>query len=217
MKAIILLSGGLDSAVAAAWAKRKWGRGLYGDCLALCFDYGQRHRKEITFSKRLAEYFGWYWNLLIIKIPAQSALTGLSEDVNQIVRGLPASFVPGRNLIFLSYAASVAYNYGATSIVGGWNFLDYSGYPDCRPEFLKSMEVTLNYALGVSPTISISSPLINLYKKEIILKGQELKVPFDLTWSCYEGGDKPCGVCGSCKFRAKGFEEIGIKDPLLEV
>jgi len=212
MKAIILLSGGLDSAVAGAWAKKEWGE----DCLALCFDYGQRHDKEIGYSRRLADYFGWPWHYWKIEIPAQSALTDKVKDVNQTVRGLPASFVPGRNLIFLSYAVSVAYHHEALHIVGGWNQVDYSGYPDCRSEFLVETEAVLNLALGYSEhTLCLHRPLIDRDKKQIISMGQELKVPFEMTWSCYEGWDKPCGVCGSCLFRAKGFKEAGIKDPLL--
>ena len=212
MKAIILLSGGLDSAVAAAWAKQEWGQ----DCLALCFQYGQRHDKEISQSHVLADYFGWPWKLLTIEIPAQSALTDKTKDVNQQVRGLPASFVPGRNLIFLSYTASVAYRFEALDIVGGWNAIDYSGYPDCRHEFLMDAEIAINSSLGITtPCVTVHPPLIDLNKKQIIQLGQELKVPFKMTWSCYEGWDKPCGVCASCKFRAKGFSEAGIKDPLL--
>ena len=212
MKAIILLSGGLDSAVAGAWAKKEW----HKDCLALCFSYEQRHTKEILCSTRLADYFGWPWKLLNIVIPAQSALTDKTKDVNQQVRGLPASFVPGRNLIFLSYAASVAYHHEASNIVGAWNSIDYSGYPDCRPEFLQAAEIAINYALGTD-RLCIHRPLIQMAKVDIIQLGQKLKVPFEMTWSCYEGWDKPCGVCGSCKFRTKGFEEAGIKDPLLIV
>jgi len=212
MKAIILLSGGLDSAVAGAWAKKEWGE----DCLALCFNYRQRHNKEIRCSQNLAAYFGWPWHLLDIVIPAQSALTDPGKDVNQTKRGLPASFVPGRNLIFLSYAASVAYHFEATEIVGGWNYIDYSGYPDCRPWFLQDAEMAINSALGLTiPGIVVQAPLIDLDKKGIILMGKELSVPFKMTWSCYEGWEKPCGVCGSCLFRAKGFEEAGFKDPLL--
>lgn len=212
MKAIILLSGGLDSAVAAAWAKKEWDY----DCLAICFNYSQRHHKEIGYSKRLADYFGWPWKFLAIDIPAQSALTDQKKDVNQIVKGLPASFVPGRNLIFLSYAASVAYHFEASYIVGGWNWRDYSGYPDCRPEFLQAAEIAINYALG-SDRLYVRRPLIQMAKVDIIQLGQRLKVPFEMTWSCYEGWEKPCGVCGSCKFRAKGFEEAGIQDPLLGI
>ena len=214
MKAIILLSGGLDSAVAGAWAKKEWGQ----DCLALCFQYGQRHGKEVSQSHILADYFGWPWRLLTIEIPAQSALTDLGKDVNQQVKGLPASFVPGRNLIFLSYAASVAYHFEALNIVGGWNSIDYSGYPDCRLEFLEDTELVINSSLGYDfQSLMVRKPLIELNKKEIIQMGQELQVPFEMTWSCYEGWDKPCGICGSCLFRAKGFEEAGIKDPLLIV
>jgi len=209
MKTIVLLSGGLDSAVAAAWAKEEWHEG----CLALCFNYGQRHTKEILCSRRLAGYFGWPWKLLNIEIPAQSALTDKAKDINQTVKGLPASFVPGRNLIFLSLAASVAYHHEASNIVGGWNWIDYSGYPDCRPSFLYATQVAIREALGVE--VTIHRPLVTMDKAEIIRFGLMLQVPFDMTWSCYEGWEKPCGSCGSCLFRSKGFKEAGIKDPLL--
>jgi 7-cyano-7-deazaguanine synthase len=237
MKAIVLLSGGLDSAVAAAMAKEQG-----GEFIALSFNYYQRHRKEVECSYELAKYYEWAWNCYDIRIPAQSALIdtalwrnqqALSElgmvvdkpNVNEMVRGLPASFVPGRNLIFLSYAASLAYQVEADTIVGGWNAIDYSGYPDCRLEFLVSTELAINHALGGGTEPDLESfglfnrlriyhPLVFLNKKEIINEGIRLNVPFELTWSCYEGGEKPCGVCGSCNYRRKGFEEAGVKDPL---
>lgn len=211
MKAIVLLSGGLDSAVAASQAHALWGT----DCLAIIFDYGQRHSKEIQNAKKLADRFGWVWIIQKFSVPAKSALIG-EGDVNQIVRGYPASFVPGRNLIMLSFAASVAWTLEAEVIVGGWNVIDYSGYPDCREDFLSSMEKTLNLALGYEQyyKIRIRRPLILMNKKEIILLGKDLGTPFELTWSCYEGGEHPCGVCGSCLHRQKGFREAGIEDPV---
>lgn len=209
MKAVILLSGGLDSAVAAAWAHKMWGK----DCYALNFYYNQRHTKEVYYAQDLAAHFEWSYKLVYIKIPTESALISNSGDVNKIVRGLPASFVPGRNMIFLSLAASLAYTLEAENIVGGWNVIDYSGYPDCRIDFLKSMERTINYALGYDyPKMSIQYPLITFNKKEIILMGHELKVPFGMTWSCYEGGEKPCRICGSCLHRQKGFIDAGLED-----
>lgn len=210
METIILLSGGLDSAVAAAWAKKEW----HSSCLAVCFDYDQRHRKEVNHSRSLAQWFGWPWRLVTVQLPVESALVSKKGDVNAMVRGYPASFVPARNLIMLSYTASLAWNYEAKNIVGGWNIIDYSGYPDCRSSFMNSCEETIQEALG-SKEYRIHSPLIALDKKEIIKLGVKLKVPFEMTWSCYEGGRKPCGECGSCKFRAKGFEEAGYDDPLI--
>lgn len=210
MKAIVLLSGGLDSAVAGSWAKMRFKE----DCVALCFDYGQRHKKEIECSRKLADHYGWSWRMLTIEIPAQSALLDPAKDLNQKVKGLPATFVPGRNLIFLSYAASLAYHFDAERIVGGWNDVDYSGYPDCRPQFLSMAGIVLNLALGFVGKIDVTGPLLGLSKKEIVLKGKELRTPFHLTWSCYFGGETPCGECDSCRFRKKGFEEAGVKDPL---
>jgi len=212
MKAIILLSGGLDSAVAAAWAQQRWGN----LCMALIFDYGQRHNKEIVKAKKLAEHFGWPSIMQKFSIPSTSALTGVG-DVNTMIRGLPASFVPGRNMIFLSMAAAVAYTLEIEHIVGGWNIIDYSGYPDCRSDFLSSMEKTINLALGYGDyyKVRVERPLVLMNKKEIVLMGQELGVPFGMTWSCYEGGEKPCGVCGSCINRRKGFIEADIEDPLI--
>jgi len=212
-KAIVLLSGGLDSAVAGAWVKKIW----EGDCLALYFDYHQRHQREGNSSLTLSKFFNWPWKVLTIEVPSESALTSNHGNLSEPIKGLPASFVPGRNLIFLSYAAAIAYSYGIRNIVGGWNIIDYPNYPDCSSEFLTSAENTVNLALGLKGynSISIWKPLISMKKKEIIQKGINLGVPFESTWSCYQGGEKPCGLCSSCKFRQKGFEEAGIKDPLL--
>ena len=212
MKAIILLSGGLDSAVAAAWAKKEFGL----DCLALSFNYGQRHGRELKSAQQLAYFFGWSWRIEFIEIPAQSALTDEAKDVNRIVKGLPASFVPARNLIFLSYAAAYAWNFEATEIIGGWNTIDYSGYPDCRHSFLSTTENAINQALGLADRIEVLAPLIHKNKKEIVELGVKLKVPFDLTWSFYLGGKEPCRTCSSCMYRQKGFQEANVLDPLLK-
>jgi len=133
---------------------------------------------------------------------------------------LPASFVPGRNMLFIAYAASLAYATGATHIVGGWNTVDNPGYPDCTSDFLACMEITLNHALGLtldaSNFIYIDRPLIFFNKMNIIGLGMRYHVPFDMTWTCYKGAIQPCGECSACKFRAKGFEKAGIEDPLLK-
>jgi len=215
MKAIILLSGGLDSAVAAGWAKGKFD----SDCLCLLFKYGQRHRKELEQARKLAEFFGMPSWLRRIEIPSLSALTTEKDNLNVVREGVPDTFVPGRNMIFIAYAASLAYELGATHIVGGWNSIDNPGYPDCGAPFLSSMEITLNYALGLTldsgKFIRVRGPLILNSKKEIIERGLNYHIPFEMTWTCYEGRDKPCGECSACKFRAKGFKEAGISDPLL--
>jgi len=210
MKAIILLSGGLDSAVAAAWARQRWGK----NCYALNFFYNQRHTKEVHFAQSLAAWYEWSYKLINVHIPGESALIGNLGDVNRIVRELPASFVPGRNIIFLGLAASLAYTLEAERIVGGWNIIDYGGYPDCRPDFLHHMELAINHGLGFgnSYKMRIEAPLVTKNKKEIMLMGQELQVPFGMTWSCYEGGEKPCGKCGSCLHRQKGFADAGLED-----
>ena len=212
-KAIVLLSGGLNSAVAMAWAKERY------DCIALGIYYQQRHFKEVKQAERLA--MGWEipFYFLIVEIPGTSNLTKQKGSINKKKKGLPASFVPGRNLIFLGLAASLAYSEEATRIVGGWNCIDYSGYPDCRPTFLRQTEDAINLALGYTykeARITVKAPLLELNKKEIIQMGLKLEVPFELTWSCYEGEEKPCGKCGSCLFREKGFKEAGVKDPALE-
>lgn len=211
MKTIALLSGGLDSAVAAALAKEN------GDeVIALNLNYGQRHAKEETFARKLAQLYTWDFINQYIFFPSFSALTSPMGDLNREINGLPASFVPGRNLIMLAYAASYAYEKKAGYISGGWNAVDYPGYPDCRPKFLESMQSSISYALDSG--IALFYPLINMTKAEIIQTGEKLGVPFELTWSCYEGKDKPCGECSSCKFRAEGFKQAGIIDPLtLEV
>lgn len=216
MKTVALLSGGLDSAVAALIAQEK-GDEIY----ALNIYYGQKHTKEIYSARDLAKYFDWPFLHFEISIPCYSALTDLNGDVNkELPSGLPASFVPGRNMIMLSYAASYAYSKEARKITGGWNFIDYPGYPDCRPDFLLSMERSMNKALGLSieefTNISLVFPLGNRTKRDIIKIGEKLNLPFELTWSCYEGGETPCGVCSSCKFRAQGFYEADINDPLVK-
>jgi len=213
-KAIVLLSGGLDSAVAAACAAQR-----YDEIVTLNFYYGQRHKKEIQHARKLAEHFKWPYEVCAVNFPGGSALIGNEGDISKELRGLPASFVPGRNLVFLSLAAGLAYTVGATVIVGGWNVVDYSGYPDCRQEFLDAAQEAINLALGFGVHnlhyVIIYAPIVSYTKTNVILLGNELNVPFELTWSCYEGRLRPCGICPSCVIRAKGFEDAGMKDPAL--
>jgi 7-cyano-7-deazaguanine synthase len=211
MKAIVLLSGGLDSAVAAAVAGKR-----YEHLVALTFVYGQRHYREAMGAIKLAKWLGCEWHELMLPKLGPSALTDPTKPIEEFSDGrLPTSFVPARNLIFISVAASWAYADKA-NIVGGWNVVDYSGYPDCRPEFLDAAGAAVNLALGLPSKIDIDAPLLHLNKAQIIKLGAMLGVPFQDTWSCYIGDRKPCGECPSCKIRAKGFAEAGIADPLLE-
>jgi len=217
-RAVVLLSGGLDSATTLFYAKSKGFR-----ISALIFDYGQRHRKEIEKAKRLARRAGTDYRIVKIGFPWKgSALLDkkilLPQRKNLNTKEIPATYVPARNIIFLSYAASYAETLGAKKIFIGANALDYSGYPDCRPEFFRAFAVALRTGSksGVEgKRITIETPLIAKTKGEIITLGLKLGVPYDLTWSCYRGGKKPCGTCDSCRFRAKGFKEVGKKDPVL--
>ena len=211
-KCVVLLSGGMDSAVAAYWAKERFGQGI-----ALSIWYGQRHKKEIDFSKKLAEKLQFPFTIRTFDLQGicgDSALVDAHGSVNKRFRGLPASFVPGRNLFMLTIAGVLAYQERINYIVGGWNIVDYGGYPDCRPEFLSQAEITLTKAMNYP--IKIHKPVLYMNKRQILEYGLELEVPFQLTWSCYEGKAKPCGKCDACKNRAKGFRELKIKDPLLE-
>lgn len=214
-KAVILLSGGLDSAVALYLAKQ---RGF--DCRSLVFNYGQRHNKEIECAKKIAFKAGCDYKLLNISLPWKGSLLlegrkKLPAASNRFNKNIPSTYVPGRNIIFLSFALSYAEAIGAQSIFIGAHNQDYSGYPDCRPEFFKAFSVMAlkgTKAGTENKRIIIEAPLLNKGKAEIIKIGAKLKVPFNLTWSCYKGGKKPCGKCDSCYFRIKGFKEAGIKE-----
>ena len=220
-RAVVLLSGGMDSATALAIAKAE---GL--DVIALTFDYGQRHRREIDAAKKVAKHFGVRDHRIValdlgaiggsaltdaqIKVPEQRSL----EEIGQ---GIPPTYVPARNTILLSYALGLAETTGANAIYIAANALDYSGYPDCRPEFYKAFQevARLGTKRGVEgDVIEIRTPLIAMSKADIVRKGEELGVPWALTWSCYQGEEKACGVCDSCQLRLKGFREAGVKDPI---
>jgi 7-cyano-7-deazaguanine synthase len=219
-KAVIILSGGLDSTTCMGMAK-KAGYDLY----PITFDYGQRHRMEINNARNVSEYYGVSERLHVITLDflrtiGGSALTdeSISVPVEGVVNGeIPITYVPGRNLLFLSIATSYAEVIGASAIYIGVNALDYSGYPDCRPEFIQKVEDVIRYAtkVGVSgQSIWIKTPLIKMTKAEIIREGTRLGVPYQLTTSCYNGHDEACGVCDSCRLRLKGFEEAGHVDPI---
>ena len=219
--AVVLLSGGLDSATAAAIARRE-GFDLY----ALTVRYGQRHEREVEAARRVARSLGVARHVeLDVDLAAfgGSALTGSGEvpkDRAIEAGSIPPTYVPARNLVLLSLALAWAEAVGAREIFIGVNALDYSGYPDCRPEFVAAFERTARLATraGVEgDSFSVRAPLIRLTKAEIVRLGVELGVDYSLTWSCYDPapGGAPCGRCDSCQLRARGFSEAGLADPLL--
>jgi 7-cyano-7-deazaguanine synthase len=219
-RAVILLSGGLDSATALAIAKAQ---GF--DCYALSFRYGQRHAVELECAEQIAKAQGVTEHRTVtIDLGAfgGSALTDLKVDVPHKAGRpdeIPVTYVPARNTVFLSYALAWAEVLGSTDIFIGVNALDYSGYPDCRPEFIEAYEKMANLATkaGVTGTekLTIHTPLIDLTKAQIIQKGLELGVDYSVTSSCYDPAPDgaACGTCDSCRLRLKGFKEDGVEDP----
>lgn len=219
-KAIVLLSGGLDSSIALHVAKKD-GHEVH----ALSFDYGQRHSRELESAKAVAAKAGVAsHNIVSLRLDqwGGSSLTDKNmpvEDGNADRTDIPATYVPARNMVFLSVAASLAEAVGAQHIYIGVSQVDYSGYVDCREVFIKAMEnaVNLGTVMGAEhgKKITIHAPFVNLTKAEEIKIGAELGVDFGLTWSCYRGGEKPCGTCDSCLLRARAFAEAGVEDTAL--
>ncbi len=208
-KAVVLFSGGLDSTVCLYYAINKGYK-----CEVLTFDYGQKHKREILSAKKIAKKLKLKHNIVKLDFPwlKVSSLVDKSKALPISARAeigrakkVPSTYVPARNLMFTSMAVSLAESIKAEAVVLGPNVLDYSGYPDCRPEFYK--ELSKAVLKGCERKVKILTPIIKLSKSEIIKLGKKLNAPLDLTWSCYAGGVKPCGVCDSCKLRAKGFSE----------
>lgn len=217
--AVCLLSGGLDSATCLAVARRDGYR-----CYALSFDYGQRHRTELGAAARVASSLGAVEHRVItidLRAFGGSALTSDIEVPKEGPgEGIPVTYVPARNTVFLSLALAWAEVLGSSDIFIGVNAIDYSGYPDCRPEFIAAFEKMANLATksGVEgrTNIKIHSPLIQLSKREIIKLGGNLGVDFSLTHSCYDpdAEGRACGRCDSCRLRLKGFADAGLEDPV---
>jgi 7-cyano-7-deazaguanine synthase len=214
MKAVVLLSGGIDSATALYHARLK---GYKTHCLT--FDYGQRHKREVRSAKNIARASDSPWHLLKISFPWKgSALVDKSIKLPKgslTRKNIPSTYVPARNIVFLSYALSYAEAIGADAIFVGVNQVDYSGYPDCRHSFLKAFEHSAKKGTkkGVEGRrTKICAPLMNMTKAQIIRYAVRLSVPLKHTWSCYEGAKDPCRICDSCIIRKKGFHEAGHKD-----
>jgi len=220
-KAVCLLSGGLDSSTCLALARRKG-----YECYALSFDYGQRHRVELEAAARVAQTLGAARHVVARIDLRQIGHSALTDDVavpkgrsaQDMSHGIPVTYVPARNTIFLSLALAWAEVLEAPDIFIGVNALDYSGYPDCRPEYIEAFERMANLATkaGVEGTlrVRIHTPLIQLSKAEIVRLGRDLGLDFGQTHSCYDpdGAGRPCGQCDSCLLRRKGFDEAGIAD-----
>ena len=223
MKAVCLLSGGLDSSTCLAFARRE---GF--DCYALSFDYGQRHRIEVDAARKVAGALGASGHVTVpidLRVFGGSALTADIEvpkgrSVAEMSQGIPVTYVPARNTVFLSFALAWAEVLGAADIFIGVNAIDYSGYPDCRPEYIAAFEKMANLATraGVegATRVRIHTPLIQLSKAEIVKLASRLGVDFSLTHSCYDPDSegRACGFCDSCLLRKKGFEEAGLVDPV---
>ena len=216
-KAVILVSGGLDSTTVVAMAKSQG-----YDCYTLSFDYGQRHRSELVAAQKISELMTVHAHK-VVKLDlgsiGGSALTDSSIEIPESeTTGIPVTYVPARNTVFLSIALGWAEVLGANDIFLGVNAVDYSGYPDCRPEYIKAFEIMANLATKAAVEghkLSIHAPLIDMTKGQIVQSGMALGVDYSTTVSCYQANleGQACGKCESCRLRRQGFEQAGIKDP----
>lgn len=226
MKALVLFSGGLDSSTCLAIAVDKYGR---ENVIALSVYYGQKHKKEIEAAEKVAGYYGVELLKLdlkkIFEYSTCSLLEGSKDDIphgsyasqlNSSDNTTVSTYVPFRNGLFLSSAASIALSKGCSVIYYGAHSDDAAGnaYPDCSSDFNDAMNRAIY--IGSGEALKIEAPFVNLSKADVVKKGLELKVPFEMTWSCYEGGSEPCGKCGTCIDRKKAFDENGVKDPLFK-
>jgi len=217
-KALVVLSGGQDSTTCLYWAIDRFGR---ENVSSVTFDYGQRHRIEVASATEIADFAGV--SNVILPIDTFAALGGDALTATDITvemapdeeTGLPNTFVPGRNLIFLTFAAAFAYQRNIAHLVTGVAQTDYSGYPDCREDTMSSLQTAIQQ--GMESEIEIHTPLMHLSKKETVELAQELGAlpAMAMTHTCYNGERPPCGHCAACELRAKGFAEAGVLDPLL--
>jgi 7-cyano-7-deazaguanine synthase len=219
--AVVLLSGGLDSSTVAAIAKE---RGF--EVIALTFDYGQRHRRELESARSVGRALGVREHI-VIDLPLgehmDSSLTSTDRDVprgrprESISSEIPSTYVPSRNIIFLSIASSVAESRGSSAVFIAANSVDFSGYPDCTPEFIAAFQGTLDVGTRAGKEgrgLKVEAPVLRMTKAEIVREAVRLGVPLELTWSCYMGGAKACGRCDSCVLRLEGFAQAGVEDPI---
>lgn len=210
--AVVLFSGGLDSTTVLYYALSKGYK-----CHCLIFNYGQKHNKEIKTAVKLAKKVKVPYTIVNLLLPwSNDALTNKNTKIPQhknTPKGIPVTYVPGRNTLFLSYGLSCAESIKADSIFIGVNSVDFSNYPDCTPEFIKAYN---NMLKSLKLKISVKAPLLTKNKAQIIKFGNSLNVPYELTWTCYSGNIKPCKKCDSCKLRARGFKEAKLNDPALK-
>jgi 7-cyano-7-deazaguanine synthase len=220
-KAVVLLSGGLDSTVTLAYALA-----LGEEVVPISFRYGQRHLRELEAAKLVVSHYRLKQHVVVdmdLSAYRTNALTSpevevpLGRDIHDIGEDIPPTYVPARNIIFLSVAAGLCESVEADRIYIGANAVDYSGYPDCRPEFFQAFERVLEVGTrrGVEGRpMRVIAPLLRKSKADVVRLGKELEAPLDLTWSCYRGGAKACGQCDSCLLRLKGFKEAGYADEI---
>ncbi|MCL1971960.1 MAG: 7-cyano-7-deazaguanine synthase QueC [Endomicrobia bacterium] len=211
-KAVILFSSGLDSTAVLYYALSKGYK-----CHCLIFDYGQKHDKEIKSAVKIAKLLKADYSVVKVSLPwLKDSLTNKNKKipVHKTISGIvPSTYVPGRNTLFLSFALSCAQSINAKSIFIGVNSVDFSNYPDCTPAFIKAYNGVLK---ALKTAIRVKTPIAKMSKAQIIKLGIKLNVPYELTWTCYNGDKSPCGKCDSCKLRAKGFREAGVRDPILK-
>ena len=220
-EAVVLLSGGLDSSTVLAMAIEK---GF--EPVALTFDYGQRHRRELESARDVARHFKVQEHIVFrldLASVAKSSLTDARKTLRRpatrddVSKGVPDTYVPSRNTVFLSIASSMAESRGAEAVFIAANSVDFSGYPDCTPEFLAAFQKVLETGTlaGIrGKPVKLEAPILSMSKDEIVREAVRLKVPLALTWSCYEGGERACGRCDSCVLRREGFEKAGFRDPI---
>jgi len=221
-RTVVLVSGGLDSCTALAYCR--WYD--FDVVKTVHFQYGQSHAKELAHAQVICEALGMPTPVVLklnfehlrgssalLPLQAFSQEEAAGTVTDQVGEKVSNTYVPGRNIVMLAMLGGIADAERVYYITGGWNAVDYSGYPDCRPDFLNAMATALR--LGLRFPVSINAPLVHLTKADVIRLAKKINAPLELTWSCYKGDEKPCMECPSCKVRQAGFEEVGIADPAL--